>query len=52
MFLSTTIYNSLNICYIYLHGEVNIGKTIMYTTQLDNGVLNNYAVESKVTYEE
>ena len=24
----------------------------MYTTQLDNGVLNNYAVEPKVTYEE
>ena len=24
----------------------------MYTTQLDNGVLNNYAVEPQVTYEE
>ena len=24
----------------------------MYTTQLDNGVLNNYAVQPKVTYEE
>lgn len=24
----------------------------MYTTQLDNRVLNNYAVEPKVTYEE
>ena len=24
----------------------------MYTTQLDNGTLNNYAVEPKVTYQE
>ncbi len=24
----------------------------MYTTNLDNGVLNNYAVEPQVTYEE
>ena len=24
----------------------------MYTTQLDNGILNNYAVEVPVTYEE
>ncbi|BAU66414.1 hypothetical protein STA3757_38180 [Stanieria sp. NIES-3757] len=24
----------------------------MYTTQLDNGTLNNYAVEPKVTYAE
>ena len=24
----------------------------MYTTQLDNGVLNNYAVEPKLTYQE
>lgn len=24
----------------------------MYTTQLDNGTLNNYAVEPKITYQE
>ncbi|AFZ35962.1 hypothetical protein Sta7437_2425 [Stanieria cyanosphaera PCC 7437] len=24
----------------------------MYTTQLDNGTLNNYAVEPKMTYQE
>jgi hypothetical protein len=24
----------------------------MYTTQLDNGTLNNYAIEPKVTYQE
>jgi hypothetical protein len=24
----------------------------MYTTQLDNGTLNNYAVEPKITYAE
>ena len=24
----------------------------MYTTQLDNGILNNYAVEPEMTYEE
>ena len=24
----------------------------MYTTQLDNGILNNYAVEPKITFEE
>ena len=24
----------------------------MYTTQLDNGILNNYAVEPQVTFEE
>ena len=24
----------------------------MYTTQLDNGITNNYAVEPKVSYEE
>ena len=24
----------------------------MYTTQLDNGILNNYAVEPEVTYAE
>ncbi len=24
----------------------------MYTTQLDNGTLNNYAVEPKMSYEE
>ena len=24
----------------------------MYTTQLDNGILNNYAVEPEITYQE
>ncbi len=46
------LYKTKYICYINLHREVNIGKTIMYTTTDERGILNNYAYEPKVTYEE
>jgi hypothetical protein len=46
------LYKIKYICYSNLHKKINIKKNNMYTTQLDNGTLNNYAVEPKISYAE
>ena len=42
------------VTFIYIKKKIknHIKKYIMQTTQLDNGILNNYAFEPKVTYAE
>ena len=32
--------------------QTTLGNLTMYTKQLDNGTLNNYAIEPKITYQE